>query len=340
MEEEKNDIKIKLTSAEIASLWSTYMSDSAAVCIFEHFLEAVEDIDARGEIEFAINISRKHIDKIREIFLLENYFVPIGFSIEQDVNKKTPRLFSDIFYLYFLLNMGAGGLANYGMALQLSTRKDTVDFFSKAIYESVELKQRVTNIMLNKGIYIKPPYLDYENEKPVFVEKESFLRGWFGERRTLTSQEVSHLYLNLYNNQLGMTILIGFSQVAHTPEIRNYFIKGQEISRKFINILNNVLTESSIPAPKAWGTEVTKSTSPPYSEKLMMFLVGAISSIGIANYGGSMSLTLRHDLPLKYAKMLAESGSFAEDGASIMINNGWFERPPQSINRRELKNTK
>jgi hypothetical protein len=34
--------------------------------------------------------------------------------------------------------------------------------------------------------------------------------------------------------------------------------------------------------------------------------------------------------------MIAEVGTFVEDGASIMINNGWFERPPQSIDRANL----
>lgn len=327
--------KINLTSAEIASLWSTYMSDSAAICITSHCLETVEDSEVKAEIEFALNVSKDHIDEIKKIFKMENYHIPIGFELEKDVNLKAPRLFADSFYLYFLLNMGIGGLENYVMALNLSTRKDIIDFYSRAIYKSVELKQRVTEVMLNKGIYIKPPYLDYK-EKPSFVEKESFLRGWFGERRTLTTQEVSHLYLNLYNNSLGRALLTGFSQVATTPEIRDYFIKGHDRARKFSEILSSVLTESSLPAPMTWDATVMNSTIPPYSEKLMMFLVGAISAMGIANYGGSLSLSFRHDIAARYSRMILEAGTYAEDGASIMINHGWFERPPQIIDREHL----
>jgi hypothetical protein len=326
---------IKLTSAEIASLWSTYMSDSAAICITTHFLETVEDSDVRSEIEFALNVSRNHLDGIVNIFNREKYFLPIGFCLEKDVNINAPRLFSDSYYLYFLLNMGTGGLANYGMAFNLSTRKDVIDFYSKAIYQSVELKQRITEVMLNKGLYIKPPYLDFKS-KPSFVEKESFLKGWFGQRRTLTSQEVSHIYLNLYNNTLGEAILIGFSQVAKTPQIRDYFIRGSEKARKFEDILSSVLTESSLPAPRTWDTEIMNTTTSPYSEKLMMFLVGALSAMGIANFGGSLSMSLRHDIALRYSRMIAESGTYAEDGASIMINHGWFERPPQCIDREHL----
>lgn len=333
--EHETDKKIHLTSAEIASLWSTYMSDSAAICIASHFLKTVDDPEVRQEIEFALDVSRDHIDEITRIFMEEEYHIPIGFDLEKDVNINAPRLFADSFYLYFLLNMGIGGLANYGMALNLSTRKDIIDFFSRAIYKSVDLKRRVTEVMLNQGIYIKPPYLDY-NQKPSFVEKESFLRGWFGNRRALTSQEVSHLYLNLYNNSLGKSIMIGFSQVATSPEIRAYFIKGHDRARKFLDILSSVLTESSLPSPMTWDASVMSSTTAPYSEKLMMFLAGAITAIGIANYGGSLSMSFRHDIATRYLRMIAEAGTFAEDGASIMINNGWFERPPQSIDRENL----
>jgi hypothetical protein len=331
----ENGTNIKLTSAEISTLWSTYMSDSAAACIVTHFLETVEDSEIKSEIEFALNISKTHLEEIKDIFTQENYAIPIGFSIDRDVHKNAARLFSDSFYLYFLLNMGAGGLANYSMALNMSTRKDTIDFFSRAIYQSVELKQKITDVMLNKGLYIKAPYLDYK-DPATFVEKESFLRGWFGKRRTLTSQEVAHLYINLFNTQLCEAILIGFSQVAGTPDVKNYFKKGHVLSRNVIRDIVDVLLESSIPAPRTWDTEIMKSTEPPYSEKLMMFLVGAISAIGIANLGGSLSLTLRHDIALLYWTMLNKIGSYAEDGASIMIKNGWFERPPQSINRGEL----
>jgi len=329
---------IKLTSSEIATLWTTYMSDSASICILSHFFETVEDQIIKDEISFAINVSKSHINNISKIFNQENYHVPIGFDKNNDVNNHAPRIFSDSFYLYFLRNMAAGGLANYAMALNLSTRKDIIDVFSECVKQSVDMKKRITDVMLHKGLYIKPPYLDYI-EKPSFVDNESFLRGWFGQRRTLTSQEASHLYLNLYNNALGKAIVMGFGQVAKTEEIRNFFKKGNEIATKFIDILSTPLTESDLPVPMTWDTEVMNTTTPPYSEKLMMFLVGAISGIAIADYGASLSLSLRHDLAQKYLKLITEAGSYAEDGASIMIKNGWFERPPQAIDRRAISNS-
>ncbi|MDG5789365.1 DUF3231 family protein [Evansella sp. AB-P1] len=323
---------IKLTSAEIAALWSMYMADSGSICLFKHFLQNVDDQDVKPEMEFALDIAEKHIVELKRIFEIEGIPSPIGFNEETDLNIKAPRLYSDTFYMYFLLNTAKNGFATYGMAAGVATRKDMLNLFNMAIDQCQEINNRVTNVMLQKGIYIKPPSMDLKH-RANYVAKESYLRGWFGQRRTLSATEVTHLYLNHYNNALGKALLMGFSQVAQTPEVRDYFIRGHDIARKHVDILSSILHESSEPAPMMWDTDVMESTIPPFSEKLMMFITGGISAMGIANYGGSMSQTFRHDIAVHYLKMLSEAGLFAEDGASIMINHGWFERPPQTIDR-------
>ena len=40
--------KIKLTSAEIASIWTGYMNDSLSKCILGYFLQHVEDKEIRS----------------------------------------------------------------------------------------------------------------------------------------------------------------------------------------------------------------------------------------------------------------------------------------------------
>jgi hypothetical protein len=223
----------------------------------------------------------------------------------------------------------------YGMAVGMTTRDDMLDFFGQALKDSEQINRKVSETMLKKGLLIKPPYMDLNHEAN-YVEKESYLRGWLGHRRTLSANEVSHLYLNSHNNALGKALLIGFSQVSRTPEVRDYFIKGHDMARKHIDVLNSVLHESSQPSPMTWDAEIMDSTTAPLSEKLMIYLVVSISGMGVANYGGALAQTFRHDLALRYGRMISESGSFAEDGASIMIKNGWFERPPQTIDREYL----
>jgi hypothetical protein len=47
---------IALTSAEMATLWSTYLSDSLSVCTLKYFLEKVEDTEIRPILEYALNL--------------------------------------------------------------------------------------------------------------------------------------------------------------------------------------------------------------------------------------------------------------------------------------------
>ncbi|MEY2191933.1 DUF3231 family protein [Neobacillus sp. BF23-41] len=39
----EDKIKIRLTAAEMSTLWSQYLSDTLAVCVSSYFIEKVED---------------------------------------------------------------------------------------------------------------------------------------------------------------------------------------------------------------------------------------------------------------------------------------------------------
>jgi hypothetical protein len=84
-----------------------------SMCVFGHFLETVVDPEIKKVVKHALDISRQHVERIKEIFAKENIPIPIGFKA-QDVNKRAPRLFSDPFYLYYIKHMARGGLAIYG----------------------------------------------------------------------------------------------------------------------------------------------------------------------------------------------------------------------------------
>ena len=44
-----------------------------------------------------------------------------------------------------------------------------------------------------------------------------------------------------------------------------------------------------------------------------------------------MSETLRTDLSNNYMRFLTEAIKYSKDGGNIMIEKGWFEKPPQAI---------
>ncbi|TXC91055.1 DUF3231 family protein [Metabacillus litoralis] len=329
---------IQLTSAEIGVLWTSYITESATLPVLKYFNNIVEDIEIKQIIELAISKSTEHLISLTEIFTKENYPIPIGFS-DEDVNVDAPRLFSDTYMLFFLRNLGKAGIAADGMAFSMAARKDIRELYYHYLIDAAHVEDKAKEVMLSKGIFIRPPYISIPDQ-PDFIEKQAFLRGWFGERRTLTAEEIAHIFMNHTNNSNGKALLIGFSQTVRSEELRSHFIKGIELARSIIKNLSTLLEESTLPAPMTWDTEVNNSTIAPFSDKLMLFHVSALTSIGIGNMGGSLGLSLRRDLATKYLSMIKDIGLYAEDSANIMIKNGWFERPSQAMDREYLSKGK
>lgn len=113
-------------------------------------------------------------------------------------------------------------------------------------------------------------------------------------------------------------------------------VRAKEIATKHIEVFHDFLNKSDVPTPMTWDGEVTDSTVAPFSDKLMMFHVSAINAVGLADYGDALGTTVRLDLSTSYARLMAETGKFGEDGANIMIDNGWMEQPPQADDRKAL----
>ncbi|MGG1397739.1 DUF3231 family protein [Bacillus salipaludis] len=99
----------QLTSAELADLFSNFLSDSMFSCVFEHYLQIVEDDEVRDFIEFALRLARRHVEEIKNIFMAEKIPVPVGFG-EQDVRKDAPKLFSDLFMVFYTYQMASASL--------------------------------------------------------------------------------------------------------------------------------------------------------------------------------------------------------------------------------------
>jgi hypothetical protein len=328
------DHHIQLTSAELSQLWGSYINDTLAVCMLQHFLHTVEDHEIRPVLQYAYDLSIKHLQTLSSLYMEESIPIPIGFS-EKDVNNEAPRLFTDPYMLAYVKQMGELGLGAYGVSLALSTRSDIKDYFSSCIVEYIELEKMATTILLAKGLYIRPPYIPYP-KKVDFVKKKNFLNGWFGERRPLVSLEITNLFSNIQRNALGVSTLIGFSQVAQSGEITRFFIRGKEIAAKHVEVFGSLLREDDLPVPMTSDSQVTDSMTPPFSDKLMLFATTSLIAIGIGYYGTSIATSPRRDIATHYSRLTAEIAKYAGDGANILIENGWMEEPPRAVDRGEL----
>ncbi|MDQ6600590.1 DUF3231 family protein [Bacillus salipaludis] len=168
------------------------------------------------------------------------------------------------------------------------------------------------------------------------MKKQWFMLDVFGEKRPLTAAEVDNLFTNLQRNALGVAALTGFSQVTQHKDVKQFFLKGLEIGNKHIKLFRSKLEESKLPAPMGWDSEITNSTAYTFSDKLMMFFTSGLIGLSIGYYGTAVSQSPRGDITAMYNRLSLEVQLYSEDGANIMIKNGWLEQPPMASDRDEL----
>jgi len=309
-----------------------------AICVLSYFLENTQDTDVKPILEKSLSLSQKHVNEIQQIFKQEGYAIPHGFTAE-DVNVNAPALFHDTFYIRYIKQMGRVGISAYGLGLSLAVRDDIRVFYRECLSDSMDLDDQVTSVELNKGLYIRSPFINGP-KKVEFVKKTSFLDGIIGEHRPLLGMEIAHLYGNIQTSALAKALCIGFSQSARSKEVIKYIIKSRDKAGKHIELLGRKLNESHLKVPMTWNDAVTDSTTSPFSDKLIMFHLNAVSATAMADFGISIASSARRDLGILYAGLITEMGLHIEDGAKIMIENGWMEKPPQASNRDELANKK
>lgn len=325
-----------LTSSEIANIWISYMNYSMLRCMAISFLNNVDDADVLSILEESAAICETRIKAVSEFLNIEGHPLPKGFD-DKDLNLSAPRLFSDVFYLYYLKHLMKVGLNVISMDLTMSARSDVREFYTECIISTARFWNRIANVLLAKGLFVRPPNVTIVKGVD-FVKKQSFLGSLFGDQRPLLAKEVEQLFYNMLANMLGKYLLSGFHQVAKSKQVRAFMNRGMEISHNHAEIFGAILRKEDIPSPMAWDYMVSDSTIPPFSDKLMMFHTVTLNSSGFANYAISMASSPRRDLSANYTRMLAEIASYADDGANIMISNGWLEEPPRVVDREELIN--
>lgn len=325
--ENEDDRHQKLTSAEQGKLWATYIGNTMFTCVLSYMLNYVDDQDIKTLLEKALNLSKKFVQTIREIYVQENYPIPIGLG--------APRLFADEFYPHYLKYVSKAGMSIYAIALPLVTRSDVREFYTQCMDLSIQLLNQVNETLIRKGLLWKPAYIPYP-DKVDFIDKQSYLNGFFGDVRPLQALEITHLYDNIENNATSKAVLIGFSQVTKLEQTRKYFLRGKEIAAKHYDIFCDLLQKEDLSAPAMLDPLVTTSTFSPFSDRLMMFHKFDMFAVRIRAYGNALSMSARNDVASKFGRLVLEVGKYVEDGANILIDHGWMEQPPQAADREAL----
>jgi hypothetical protein len=330
---------IKLTSAEIGAIWMSYMNDSLAVCVFQYFLQHIDQTDIQQLVERALRISSSHLQQLSQIMKSDEFPIPTGFT-KEDVQLAAPRAFQDTFYLMYIRQMSKVGMLAYSGFLSLMAREDLILFYKTCLTESIGLYEDSTLLSNQKGVHVRPPYMEVPR-KTDYIESKSYMGSpfpVFGKQRPLNAIEISHLFTNIETNLLGSMLSTLFAQMTTSKEVANYMVRGKEMAQKHLQIFARNLIDSNVQSPMSWDTSVTATTTPAFSDKLMMYHMSFLSAAGIGNYGTAAAASLRADVAADYVRLSAEIAQYAKDGADLMIKNQWMEEPPQTPDREALMN--
>ncbi|RXT07109.1 DUF3231 family protein [Ammoniphilus sp. CFH 90114] len=328
---------IQMTSSEVANLWKVYEMETLNVCMIQHFLSTLEDPEIISLTEEKLSLKEDRIKQLQEIFQKEKFPIPMGMT-KDDINKSAPKLFTDTFIIQYLHYMARIGIETYGLAVSCCPRYDLRDFFIKGLHSFSHIQNKIMDLLLEKGIYVRSPYVPYP-DKVDFVKEQGFITGWLGERRPLHTVQITHLYLNIQRNAIGQQLMSAFSQCARDKDVKKYMLRGKHLSMKFMEIFSSLLKEDDLIPPTFGGIGITTSTVPPFSDKLMLTLVANLNAYGMSLYGLSLSESTRRDLFAQYTRIMAEVGQFAEDGVNLLIKHGYFEEPPKAPDRKEIAQT-
>lgn len=334
MKLKENDTGEKLNAAEQGKLWTTYLGNTMSIQVLKYILHHVEDKEIKDVMQTAYNLSHQIVITIKDLYHREGYPIPIGFT-EEDVNVSAPRLFADEFYLHYLKYLGKAGSSLYSIAIPLIVRQDVRSFFTQTVEAVVKLLNMTNEVLISKGLLSKPPYIPYPT-KAELIQSKNYLHGFFGDVRPLQAMEITHLYDIIENDSVSKAVLIGFSQVAQMDKVKHYFLKGKEIAHKHYDICTKLLEHEDLSSPAILDPLVTTSTTPPFSDKLMMFHKVDMFTMRVRTYANAASLSARHDLVAKYGRMTVDVGKYSEEGANLMIEQGWLEQPPHCVDREAL----
>jgi hypothetical protein len=113
-------------------------------------------------------------------------------------------------------------------------------------------------------------------------------------------------------------------------------LRGREMTDKAVEQYREKLHKDNLPFPSTLDHLVTESKFAPFSDKLMLFHKVDMFSMKIRAFGNSLAVNGRRDIGLLYSRSLASITLFVDDGANILIENGWFEQPPKAADREDL----
>ncbi|MBT2655415.1 DUF3231 family protein [Bacillus sp. ISL-18] len=330
--------KPAITSSELGVLWITYQEKTMILRMLEYFIEKADDEKAKKIMTDLYKEIDIYVGKIKSIFKSEGAAIPVGFTSE-DVNKDVPKLYENGFDIMFVRLLKEISMGLHTLNINMAYREDIVILFKELTAITQSFYNSCTQYLLEKGMLARAPYVSMPNSVE-FVKDKDYLAGMnpfskIGKKRTLNAVEVAYIFHGIESNVIGLQMITGFAQCADKTEVKNFFTKGAELSKSIIKEMSETFLEDGIQIPAPSGGNATRSTVPPFSDKLMMYCTSLFCSFSMGGNAVGTAFSLRNDLAAKNTIFTKDIFEYAHEGAKIMINNGWMEEPPQMIERKK-----
>lgn len=327
---------IPLSSSELGNLWMAYQEKTMLLRFLEYLREHAVEPEVQQIINSTYDASQGFVNEITRIFQEAEAAIPIGFTAN-DVHPGVPKLFDFLYEPMFLHMLSKIEVNLFALHSTMSYRNDIKQLYRQLTANSQETFDQCSQLLLEKGVLSRPPFISVPKEVN-FVKDKDYLTGFklIGDARSLNAIEISLLHHAIESNLTGMQLMIGFAQVANDKDVKNYFIKGMDLSKDVETSLGEFLRRDYIEPPATHAGKATASTVAPFSDKLMMYLTNLLGAFGLGSNALGGAFSLRSDLPLEMARSAQKILPFLKEGGELMIKHGWMEEPPQVEDRRKL----
>ncbi len=308
--------------------------------ILEYFMKKADDDEARNILGGLWQELNYYVIEIEKVFKQQGIAIPIGFNAE-DVNLEAPKLYDNGFDVMFLRILKEVSMGMYTINMNMAYNDEVIKIYEGLTNVTQKIYKLATRYLLNNGILSLPPKVTMPKTVE-FIKSKKYMSGFnpFNSKRALNNIELGFLHHGIETNNIGMQLISGFAQCAQNKEVRKYFEKGKELAKKQIKIFQEILLDNDIQFSATSGSTVTTSTVAPFSDNLMMHCITFLNGFCIVGNSFGTFFTLRNDISLKITLLAKDIYFYGQEGIEIMIKNGWFEEPPQTVDRIQLINNK
>ncbi|MEH7098133.1 DUF3231 family protein [Neobacillus vireti] len=327
-----------LSASEIGTLWLTFQEKTMILRILEYFMVKSDDQEAKNIMGGLWQELHFYVIEIKSIFEKEGMVIPLGFR-KEDVNMEAPKLYDNGFDIMFLRILKELSMGLYTININMAYRKDVIAIYEGLTAVTQKIYKLSTIYLLNKGILTLPPNMTMPKTVE-FVKSDRYMKGFkpFGDKRSLSGLEVGILHHGIETNNVGMQLITGFAQCAENKKVRKYFVKGLELAKKQIQTIEEILLEANVHFSTTSGSIVTTSTVAPFSDKMMLYCICLFNGFGLVGGSFGAMFTLRNDISMKMSLLSKDVFLYGQEGLELMMNNGWFEEPPQMEDRPRIMN--